>query len=80
VTVVNGVVMSLDSISAFNLSDGHVTWHIVMLDNTSVINLRGKEVPRQYIQPSGTVRVTGTIQGSTVTAQQVLVPVNKDGA
>jgi hypothetical protein len=50
-----------------------------MQANTAVLNLRGKEVMRQYIQPANTVEVTGVLVGATLTAQTVVAQTTKDG-
>jgi hypothetical protein len=51
---------------------------VVMSPTTSVINIRGRRVPRQFITVAGSVEVTGTLAASTITAQTVLVPTRKD--
>jgi hypothetical protein len=45
---------------------------------TQTFNLRGGEVPRQFIQVGGKVTVTGRLSGSTITATRVLVWTTKD--
>jgi hypothetical protein len=71
--------MQVYSTGDFVLFDGHVNLQIVMQANTAVLNLRGKEVMRQYIQPANTVEVTGVLVGATLTAQTVVAQTTKDG-
>lgn len=63
----------------FKLSTGSRTYTIDMTATTSVVNLRGREVPRQFIAVAGSVSVTGRLSGATITAETVLVPTTKDG-
>jgi hypothetical protein len=77
--VLTGLVMQVYSTGDFVFYDGHTTLTVVMLANTSVINLRGSEVIRQYIQTSNTVQVTGSLSGSNLTAQTIVVQTTKDG-
>ena len=73
--------MTFDSggfLSSFRLAAGPI-YTVVMTPTTSVINLRGRVVPFQFIQVANSVTVTGQLTGSTITATTILVPVNKDG-
>ena len=63
----------------FILSDGPHRYNVVMTLTTSAINLRGREVPRQFIQVAGSVTVTGPLSGSTITAQVVSIPTTRTG-
>ena len=63
----------------FILSDGPNRYSVVMTLTTSAINLRGREVPRQFIQVAGTVTISGPLSGSTITALVVSIPTIKDG-
>ena len=78
-TTLTGLVMQIDSTGDFDLTYGNVRLRIVMQPTTVVLNLRGKEVIRPYIQPSNNVQVTGTLVGTTLTAQTVVVQTTKDG-
>ena len=78
-TTLIGLVMQVDSSGDFDLTYGNVRLRIVMQPTTAVLNLRGKEVIRPYIQPSNNVQVTGTLVGTTLTAQTVVVQTTKDG-
>jgi hypothetical protein len=75
---ITGLVMLIYSTGAFRLSDGKSQYTVDMTLTTSVINLRGREVPRQFIQVAGSVTVTGSLSGSTITAEVVAIPTNKD--
>ena len=77
-TLVTGQVKQIYSTGDFILDDGHVTYTVVMSPTTAVINLRNRQVPRQYIQVAESVQVTGTVSGSNIEAQTVLVPTTKD--
>jgi hypothetical protein len=74
-----GYVMQIYANGDFVLSDGSHTDTIAMTLTTSVVNLRGREVPRQFIQVAGSVTVTGPLSASTITAEIVSVPTTKDG-
>jgi hypothetical protein len=76
---VTGTVMQIFSNGNFTLSERKQVDTIVMQLTTLVINLRGREVPVQFIQVAGSVSVTGMRNGSTIDAQSVLVPTMKDG-
>ena len=76
---VTGTVMQIFSNGNFTLSESKQVDTIVMQLTTPVINLRGREVPVQFIQVAGSVSVTGMRNGSTIDAQSVLVPTMKDG-
>jgi hypothetical protein len=76
---VTGLVMQIFSTGDFLLNDGHVSYTVAMSLTTKVVNLRRREVPVQFIQVANSVQVTGLLTGSTITAQTVLVPTNKDG-
>ena len=78
-TTLTGLVMQIDSTGDFDLTYGNVRLRIVMQPTTVVLNLRGKEVIRPYIQPSNNVQVTGPLVGTTLTAQTVVVQTTKDG-
>jgi hypothetical protein len=71
--------MQIFSNGNFTLSERKQVDTIVMQLTTLVINLRGREVPVQFIQVAGSVSVTGMRNGSTIDAQSVLVPTMKDG-
>jgi hypothetical protein len=58
----------------FILDDGHQEYTIAMSSTAKIVNLGGKEVTRQLIQVVGSVQVTGTLSGSTISAQTVLIP------
>ena len=77
--VITGTVMQVYSNGDFVLNDAHGAFTVVMQASTSVINLRGSEVIRQYIQASNTVKVIGSLSGSNLTAQTVVVQTIKDG-
>ena len=79
VVTVTGLVMQIFSTGDFLLNDGHVSYTVAMSLTTKVVNLRRREVPVQFIQVANSVQVTGLLTGSTITAQTVLVPTNKDG-
>jgi phosphate-selective porin len=74
-----GQVMLIYANSGFLLSDGKTSYTVDMAPTTSTINLRGREVPRQFIQVAGSVTVTGRLSGSTITADVVAIPTVKDG-
>lgn len=74
----SGSVQQIYSTGDFVLVSGPVTYTVVMLPTTTVVNLRGQRVPRQYIAVSGMVEVTGTLEAGKITAQNVLVPTRKD--
>lgn len=76
----SGYVQQIYSTGDFLLVSGPVTYTVVMLPTTTVVNIRGQRVPRQYIAVSGLVDVTGTLDTGTITAQSVLVPTRKDDA
>ncbi len=78
-TTLIGLVMQVDSSGDFDLTYGNVRLRIVMQPTTAVLNLRGKEVIRPYIQPANYVQVTGALVGTTLTAQTVVVQTTKDG-
>ncbi len=74
----SGSVQQIYSTGDFVLVSGPVTYIVVMLPTTTVVNLRGQRVPQQYIAVSGMVEVTGTLAAGKITAQNVLVPTRKD--
>jgi hypothetical protein len=78
-TPFTGYVQQIYPTGDFILLDGQVTYTIVMLPTTFVVNLLGRQIPRQAIVVSGSVQVTGTLADSKVNAQTVLVPTRKDG-
>lgn len=73
-----GYVQQIYSTGDFVLVSGPVTYTVVMMPTTTVVNLRGQRVPQQYIAVSGTVEVTGVLEAGKITAQNVLVPTRKD--
>jgi hypothetical protein len=77
--VITGTVMQVYSTGDFVLDDGHGALTVLMQANTSVLNLKGSEVIRQYIQSSNTVQVTGSLSGTNLTAQTIVVQTTKDG-
>lgn len=74
----SGSVQQIYSTGDFLLVSGPLTYTVVMLPTTTVVNLRGQRVPQQYIAVSGTVEVTGVLEDGKITAQNVLVPTLKD--
>ena len=74
----SGYVQQIYSTGDFVLVSGPVTYTVVMLPTTTVVNLRGQRVPQQYIAVSGMVEVTGVLESGRITAQNVLVPTVKD--
>jgi hypothetical protein len=80
IVTVTGQVMRIDPNGDFVLNDGRVGYTVVMSLTTKVINLRGREVPRQFIQVANSVTVTGLLRAPMMDAQTVLIPTRKDGA
>jgi uncharacterized protein YjdB len=72
---------TLDStglLSSFLLSDGTI-YDVVLAPTTSVVNLLGHEVPRQFIQVANPVTVEGLLtDATTIQAQVVVVQTTKD--
>ena len=79
VVTVTGLVTQIYSTGGFILRNGNAIYTVAMSSATNVVNLRGREVPVQFIQVANSVQVTGRLSGSTIAATTVLVPVNKDG-
>jgi len=77
-TAVDGYVEQIYSTGDFILNAGNVRFTIVMSPTTAVVNIRGRQVPRQFISVSGPAHVTGTVSGSKVVADTVLLPTRKD--
>jgi len=75
---VAGLVTQLSAAGDFILTDADTSYSVAMSRTTKVINLPGREVPRQFIKVAGSVQVTGTLSGSTISAQTVLIPTKKD--
>jgi hypothetical protein len=73
-----GYVQQVDSTGDFILASGAVSYTVVMSPTTAVVNLRGRAITRLFIRVSGSVQVTGTLAGSKISAQSVLVPTTKD--
>ena len=73
-----GYVQQIYSTGDFLLASGPITYTVVMSPTTAVINVRGRQVPRQFISVAGSVEVTGTLDASKIFAQTVLVPTRKD--
>ncbi len=73
-----GLVMLIRANGNFKVSNGVRTYAVVMSPTTRVINLRGREVPRQFIQVANWVTVTGRRTGTTIRATTVLIPTRKD--
>ena len=76
---VTGQVMLIFASGNFRLSTGTRAYRIVMRPTTSVINLRGREVPRQFIQVANKVTVWGRRIASRIVARQVMVTPAKTG-
>ena len=74
----SGSVQQIYSTGDFVLVSGPLTYTVVMMPTTTVVNLRGQRVPQQYIAVSGTVEVTGILEDGRIIAQNVLVPTIKD--
>ena len=74
----SGSVQQIYSTGDFVLVSGPLTYTVVMMPTTTVVNLRGRRVPQQYIAVSGTVEVTGILEDGKIIAQNVLVPTTKD--
>ena len=74
----SGSVQQIYSTGDFLLVSGPLTYTVVMMPTTTVVNLRGQRVPQQYIAVSGTVEVTGILEDGKIIAQNVLVPTLKD--
>jgi len=78
VVTVAGEVKQILSDGDFVLDDGHQEYTIAMSSTAKIVNLSGHEVTRQLIQVVGSVQVTGTLSGSTISAQTVLIPTKLD--
>ena len=77
-TTVNGHVTQIYPTGDFVFNDGQVDFVVVMSPTTAIINLRGTQVPLQYIQVTGALQITGVFVGAKFRAVTVLVPTNKD--
>jgi hypothetical protein len=76
---ITGQVMLIYSNGSFRLNNRVKNFKVVMRPTTSVINLNGREVPRQFIQVANKVTVTGKRVGSRITARVVKIYTRKDG-
>src|SRR3954463_4166168 len=75
---VSGYVEQIYSTGDFILNTGTLRFTIMMSPTTAVLNVRGRQVPRQFIAVAGPVDVTGTVAGATISAQTIRVPTRKD--
>ena len=58
------IVEQIYSTGDFVLNTGDVRFTIMMSPTTAVLNVRGRQVPRQFIAVAGPVEVTGTVAGT----------------
>jgi len=75
---ISGYVEQIYSTGDFILNTGTLRFTIMMSPTTAVLNVRGRQVPRQFIAVAGPVEVTGTVAGATISAQTIRVPTRKD--
>ena len=73
-----GYVQSIYSTGDFVLVVGNVRYTVVMSPTTMVLNLRGRQIPREFMTAAQSVTVTGTLVDSTIEAQSILVPTRKE--
>jgi len=73
-----GYVQSIYSTGDFVLVVGNVRYTVVMSPTTMVLNLRGRQIPRQFMTAAQSVTVTGTLVDSKIQAQSILVPTRKE--
>jgi hypothetical protein len=77
---ITGQVMLIFANGNFRLNNGRRNFTIIMTRLTSVVNLRGREVPRQFIRVANKVTVTGVLRRfHRIRAKVVLVYTRKDG-
>jgi hypothetical protein len=79
-TDVSGVVSQVYSTGDFVLNAGALRFTVMMSPTTTVLNIRGRQVPRQFISVSGPAEVTGKVSGSTIAAETIRLPTRKDGS
>jgi hypothetical protein len=77
-TAISGYVAQIDPNGDFILDTGTVRFTVVMSPSTTVVNVRGRQVPRQFISVAGPAKVTGTVTGSRIAADSVVLPTRKD--
>jgi hypothetical protein len=64
----------------FVVNDGHADYTIAMSSTASIVDLNGAVVTAKLIQLDGSVQITGTLEGSTISAQKVIVPTSQEPA
>jgi hypothetical protein len=60
------------------LNDRRVDYTITMSSSPKIVDQNGADVTRDVIQVGGTVQVTGTLTGTTIAAQTMIVPTNPE--
>lgn len=74
----DGYIQQIYSTGDFVLVVGNINYAVVMSPTTMVLNLRGRQIPRQFMGAAQSVTVTGTLAGSTIHAQTIVVPTRKE--
>jgi len=77
-TVITGYIQEIEPTGDFVIEDGGVRYTVVMSPATSVVNLRGRAASRLFLRTSGAVTVSGALNGSTISAESVLIPTRKE--
>ncbi len=75
VVTVAGTVKTILPDGDFVLDDGHTDYTVSMSATPSIVDLDGAAATADLIQLGGSVQVTGTVSGTTITAETVIVPI-----
>lgn len=73
VTVVGTIKQILPN-GDFVANDGNADYTIAISSTTKMVDRNGADVTKESLQIAGSVQITGTLIGSTINAQSVLVP------
>lgn len=76
----HGYVQMIYSTGDFVLVVGNVSYTAVISPATTVLNLRGRQIPQQFMTAGQVVTVTGTLLDSKIDAQSVVVPTRKEAS
>ncbi|HEX3089727.1 MAG TPA: hypothetical protein VHQ23_13820 [Ilumatobacteraceae bacterium] len=75
VVTVAGTVKTVLPDGDFVVNDGHTDYTVSMSSAPSIVDLDGATAAADLIQLGGSVQVTGTVSGTTITADTVIVPI-----
>jgi hypothetical protein len=75
VVTVAGTVKTVLPDGDFVVDDGRTDYTVAMSSEPTIVDLDGATAASDLIQLGGSVQVTGTVSGTTITAQTVIVPI-----